>query len=144
MRTGIRTLIAIFMLGLASSWSADCTQEACLNPGSSDLAAALSFEDGIVYMQVANRVSTSSELQGFEEQESSSYYGWTEVWQEGHWLLLNTTDNHVSFELKGADTYIWASVFDGMARFVFSSSICHTQALAFPRCPRNFPHTFLD
>ena len=69
---------------------------------------SLDETEGVAYLQV-HRVHANDSFDG--------PHGWVEVWQEGHRLMLNTTDDEVAITVTHADTYLWASVFDAAGQW---------------------------
>lgn len=85
---------------------------------------AWSDDEGYVHVQAIRDTGQmlggdcNGHVMGEAEEELGGIGGWVEVWQEGHRLLLNSTEDEVRFELpEGVDTYMWASVFDHLGRW---------------------------
>jgi hypothetical protein len=76
--------------------------------------AAMSFENGVVHLEVMRGPSFWGAEQGGESPEGAG--GWLELWQEGHVLLLNTSiEDEIHFEVPpDVDTYLWATVYNPM------------------------------
>lgn len=87
----------------------------------SQASALLEYEHGTVYLQVVR--GPAKALENSDPGGGNVGKGWVEVWQEGYRLLLNATDDEISFGLFGGDTYLWARIFDSSGRWTFAPKI---------------------
>ena len=81
--------------------------------------ATMHANEGLVYLYVVRDISHSvhdADENHLLDGSGSGGDGWVEIWQQGHRLLLNTTEDDISFEFHGKDVYMWATVFNSMGR----------------------------
>ncbi len=125
-RNAVRVLAAVLIIIACASSQSQNKEGALATTAESEnhVAAFLTMDDSTVYLQVFAGLSGGADLLSQGEVDHEKAHGWTEIWQEGNYLLSNTTTTEVTFRLPGLDTYIWASVYDSMARYVCSTFAC--------------------
>lgn len=110
-------LVAVLLVSSLPTTLSDAQAESPVLRSSFRAIFALDREEGVCFLQV---------LQAEIEGDVEDTFGWVEVWQEGHRLMLNTTDMEVVISTGNYDTYIWASVFDERGRWIAESNLLHT------------------
>ncbi len=65
----------------------------------------LDESEGVAYLQVHREYSDGAA-------KYDTARGWVEVWQEGHRMMVNSSDDEIVITTGTTDTYLWASVYN--------------------------------
>jgi hypothetical protein len=65
----------------------------------------LDESEGVAYLQVHREYSDGAA-------KDDTARGWVEVWQEGHRMMVNSSDDEIVVTTGTTDTYLWASVYN--------------------------------
>ena len=106
-----RCVLALCALSIIAPYDADdfniSKNAQTLNSAHSSAIAVFTLDesDGVAYLQVYREASDVASANG-------AHRGWVEVWQEGHRLMVNSSDDEIVINTGTSDTYLWASVYD--------------------------------